>query len=115
MSNETIINFKQDKSKINIMKRAKDLENKLNIKFILYFVISFLFLFLFWYYISIFCVIYRNTQVHLIKDTLMSFGLSLVIPFAFYLFPGFCRIPALYDRKNKRECLYNLSKFLQSF
>ena len=97
------------------MNNAKILEKKLKIKFVLYFIICFVFLLCFWYYISMFCVIYRNTQLHLLKDTLMSFGLALIIPFFIYLIPGFFRIQALSNRKNKRECLYNFSKFLQSF
>ena len=115
LSNDEIINFKQNKSQINKMKRAKYLTNRLTIKFILYFIISFLLLLFFWYYISMFCAIYRNTQLHLLKDTLMSFGLSLIIPLGFYLFPGLFRIPALSNRKNKRLCLYNFSRALQFF
>ena len=65
------------------MKRAEELKTKLIMKFILYFIISTLLLAPFWYYISVFGVIYRNTQIHLLKDTLMSFGLSLFIPFGF--------------------------------
>ena len=60
-----------------------------------------------------FGVIYRNTQLHLLKDTLISIGLSLILPFIIYLLPGIFRIPSLYNRK--RKCLYNLSKILQSF
>ena len=59
-----------------------------------------------------FCVIYRNTQIHLLKDTLMSIGLSLIIPFLFYLLPGIFRIRAL---SIKSKYLYNFCKFLQSF
>ena len=62
-----------------------------------------------------FGVIYKNTQIHLLKDTLMSFSLSLIIPFGIYIFPGLFRIPALFDRKRKRKYLYNIGKFLQSF
>ena len=62
-----------------------------------------------------FCVIYRNTQIHLLKDTLMSFGLSLIFPFGIYLLPGLFRIPSLSNSQIKRECLYNFSKFLQIF
>ena len=113
LSNDSIIKFKQNKSKINLIKRAEDLKTKLTIKFIFYFIISTLLLAFFWYYISMFCVIYRNTQIYLLKDTLMSFGLSLFIPFWIYLLPGFFRIPALSNKKNKRECLYNFSKILQ--
>ena len=60
-----------------------------------------------------FDVIYKNTQLHLLKDTLMSFGLSLIIPFVIYLLPGLFRIPSLSNKRKK--CLYNFSKFLQSF
>ena len=91
------------------------LKNKLKCKFILYYIISFLLLVFVLYYISMFCVIYKNTQIHLLKDTLMSLGLSIFNPFVLYLFPGFFRIPALSNNKNKKECLYNFSKLLHSF
>ena len=54
LSNDAIIDLKQNKPNINIMKSANDLENKLNIKIILYFIISFLFLSFFLYYLSVF-------------------------------------------------------------
>ena len=114
-SNDAIINFKQINEKLYIMNKARNLKNILMIKFIFYFIISFLLLIFFWYYISMFCVIYRNTQIHLLKDTLMSFGLSLLIPFVIYLFPGVFRIPSLSNAKKKRQYLYNFSKFLQLF
>ena len=113
LSNEAIINFKQNKSNINLMKRSEDLIDRLTIKFILYFIISFLLLVFFWYYISMFGVIYKNTQIHLLKDTLMSFGLRFLYPFGICLLPGFFRIPSLSESKIKREYLYNFSKFLQ--
>ena len=60
-----------------------------------------------------FGAIYRNTQLHLLKDTLISFALSLIYPFVIYLLPGLFRIPALSDSKKKSKLLYNFSKFLQ--
>jgi len=113
LSNDPIINFKQDNSIINIKKRTKLLIKNLIIKFILYFIISFLFLLFCWYYISIFGVIYKNTQMHLLKDTLISIGLSLIFPLIIYLLPGIFRIPSLSNKK--RKCLYNFSKILQLF
>ena len=62
-----------------------------------------------------FGVIYKNTQTHLLKDTLMSFSLSLFFPFVFYLLPGIFRIPSLSNSSKKGECLYNFSKFIQVF
>ena len=115
LSNNGIIAFKQDKNKKTVNKRALHLEKTLAIKFSFYFVISSIFLLFFWYYISMFGAIYRNTQFHLLKDTLVSFGLSLLYPFAIYLLPGFFRIPSLANPKKTKECLYKFSKILQIF
>ena len=62
-----------------------------------------------------FGAVYINTQFHLLKDTLVSFGLSLLYPFGLCLLPGLFRIPALSDPKKKREYLYKFSKILQIF
>ena len=115
LSNDVIIRFKQDTTEESVDKKGKELKRKLKIRFILYYLISFLFLVLFWYYISIFGAVYKNTQLHLLKDTLISFGLSLLYPFGIYLFPGMFRIPALSNPKKNRECIYNFSKVLQIF
>ena len=113
LSENDILELKQIRKKDNIIKRNKSLYNKLNIKFLLFFIISTIFLLFFWYYISMFCAIYKNTQVYLIKDTSISFGLSLLYPFGIYLLPGIFRIPALSNKKNNRKYLYNFSKILQ--
>ena len=62
-----------------------------------------------------FGAIYMNTQYHLLKDTLMSFTLSLFYPFIINLLPGIFRIPSLSGPKNKKICLYKFSKVLQIF
>ena len=113
LSNSAIIKLKEDKNKNDVNKRGESLKNNLRIKFVLYFIISFILLLFIWYYISMFGAIYRNTQLHLLKDTLISFGLSLLYPFAIYLLPGFFRIPALANKNKKRNYLYNISKILQ--
>ena len=113
LSQGNIINFKRNKNAKDLNKRKEDLNFLLKVKFILYFIISIIFLIFFWYYLSMFCAIYKNTQIYLIKDTLISFVLSLLYPFGIYLIPGIFRIPALSDRNNKRICLYNFSILLQ--
>ena len=120
-SDDLILIFKHKKILINTIKRKIKLFNRLNIKFILYFIISIIFLLIFWYYLSMFCAIYVNTQIHLVKDTLISFAMSLLYPFGIYLLPGIFRIPSLSIRnksskKNKiRRLLYTFSKLLQFF
>ena len=113
LSQGLILDFKQKKEKKDLEGREKSLEDKIKVKFILYFLFSTILLLFFWYYISMFCAIYVNTQLHLIKDTLISFGLSLLYPFGINLIPGIFRIPSLSNHKNKRSYLYNLSKIVQ--
>ena len=121
LSEEGILQFKRNKTVNNVIERKIELLNRLKIKFILFFIISTIFLLIFWYYLSMFCAIYQNTQIHLIKDTLISFAMSLLSPFGIYILPGILRIPALSDRKKgsiksfSRKLLYNLSKLLQFF
>ena len=81
------------------------------IKFILFFILSFIFLILFLFYISCFCAVYKNTQLYLIKDTIISFCTSLIYPFIINLLPGLLRIPSLKE-KNK-SCIYKISKVIQ--
>ena len=113
LSNDAIINFKQNKSKGNIQQNATSLKTQLNIKFASFFIIGFAFLLFFWYYLSMFSAIYRNTQIHLIHDTLISFGLYLIYPLGIYLLPGLFRIQALKDAKKNRAYLYKISCMLQ--
>ena len=113
LPNDKIIDFKQNHSNQGIKNQRAKLFFCLKIKFAFYFLISFIFLLFFWYYISMFGIIYKNTQYHLLKDTLISFGISFFYPFGINLIPGIFRIPSLSNPKKKRTCLYNFSKILQ--
>ena len=114
LSQKGLSSFKKNKLVINISQRKANLRNQLKIKFISYFITSTILLLFFWFYISMFCAIYKNTQIHLISDTLISFGLSLIYPFGYYLLPGLFRIPSLSNPKNKaNEYLYKISLLIQ--
>ena len=113
LSEMDIIRVKREKKFKKLDSKFKKLYKKLKIKFALFFLISFLFLLSFGYYTICFCGIYENTQVHLIKESIISFIMSLIYPFFVYLLPGIFRIIALKDEKKKRELLYKFSKLLQ--
>ena len=93
-------------------KEYKKLKRILKIKFILFYITTFLSLVLFWYYITCFCGIYINSQIHLIKDSIFSLITSLLIPFVLYLMTGIFRISSLRVQNGKRKILYNFSLFL---
>ena len=113
LSESDILALKSKKENKDINKKEENLNKKLQIKFVLYFIISTILLLLFLYYLSMFCALYKNTQLHLIKDTLISFGLSLVYPFGINLLPGLFRIPSLSNKKGNRKYIYSISKILQ--
>ena len=106
-----IINIKNQKTlKVAVTKMKKYLK-EIKIKFTIFFISSFFFLFLFWYYLSCFCAVYRNTQIYLIKDTLISFATSFLYPFIINLIPGIFRISSL--RYGNKECLYKICLIIQ--
>ena len=88
--------------------KVNQIQKNLKIKLIIFFVLSSLLMIFFWYFISCFCGVYMNTQVILIKDTLMSFGSSLIFPFILSFIPGCFRIPSLRSKKNLK-LLYKIS------
>ena len=106
-----IKNLKKEKD--GYKKRYNELLKIIRIKFIFFYIINFLLLFVFWYYLACFCSVYKNTQIYLIKDVFISFGLTLIYPFIINIFPSIIRMLALNSKKDKRKCLYSFSKILQ--
>ena len=112
LSEKNFLELKQEKTPIRIASKSKNIKACLKIKFLFFFIINYLLLAFFWYFISCFCAVFINTQIILFSDTLISFGLSLLYPFGYYLIPGFFRIPALRSNKNDKKCLYTTGSIL---
>ena len=115
LSEKNILQVKQEKKK-----NPKDINNKikklficLKIKFAVFFIVTPIILIVFWYYITCFCAIYKNTQSHLIKDSLISFLMSLIYPFGLLLLPGIFRRIALKAEKADKNLLYKFSQLLE--
>ena len=112
LTEKNILEVKKEKD--NLDEKVSKLLKCLLIKFVLFFEFVFMFLFLFWYYLSCFGAVYKNTQMHLFKDTIISFLLSLLYPFGLNIIPCLLRIPALKQPKNKtNEIIYKISTYLQ--
>ena len=112
LSEKNILALKEIQDKNKLKMYSQKVKRCLAIKFFLFFILDFIFLIFFWYYISCFCAVYRNTQKILIKDTLMSFGLSMLYPFGLNLMPGMLRIPALRAQKIDKKCMYKVSSLV---
>ena len=81
LSEKQILIIKKEKDYKEAKKKSKKIKSCLKAKLIIFFVFSFLLMLFFWYFISCFCSVYINTQIILLKDTLISFGLSMIYPF----------------------------------
>ena len=112
LTEKNIIELKKSKNLQEYNDKCSKTIKSFKIKFIIFYIISFLILGMIWYYISCFCVVYKNTQIYLIKDTLISFGLSFIYPFFVCLLPGIIRIASL---NNPGKYLYRFSMILQFF
>ena len=111
ITDSIISEFKKKKEISNLRGESNEIQKCLKIRIILFYIFTLSLLLIFWYYTSCFRAVYKNTQFHLIKDTVISYASSLLTPFAVNFFPGLFRIPSL--RKKNRKCIYNISKFLQ--
>ena len=116
LSEKNVLEIKNEKRKNseNMDKKINKLFKILKIKFVLFFIITFIVLIIYWFYITCFCGTYKNTQMHLIKDTVSSFLTSLLSPFGLLLLPGIFRRCALKAEKKDKKLLYKFSQLLEN-
>ena len=115
LSEKDILEIKRIEEK-NLEKRNIEIAKimkRVMIKFTVFFIIDFILLIFFWLYLGSFGAVYRNTQSHLIKDTLISWVLSFVYPFFLCLLPAAFRIPAIKAEKKDKELMYKISQLLE--
>jgi hypothetical protein len=110
LSQNDILQIKKNLDIQKAKEESQNIKKCLKIKFFVFVIISFILLFFFWYYISCFCSVFVNTQLPLIKDTVICYALSMTYPLGLNLLPGILRIPSL--KKNDRQKLYTISKYI---
>ena len=98
---------KEGKSKNQTNKEIKNLMICFKRKFSFFFILMTLFNFLFWYYSSSFCAVFKNTQITLIKDTVIAYANKIF--FITFVISFFSYIKFLLLKKH-RNCLYNFFK-----
>ncbi len=109
---EQILDMKKEEEREKVKHIAKNIKKCLKIKLRIFFVLTSALMIFFWYFISCFCAVYKNTQLILIEDTLISFFTSMIYPFGLKLLPGMFRIPSLRAIKRDQKCIYRISRIL---
>ena len=112
LSENNILSIAQAKDYKKAVKQSQIIIRCLRIKFLLFFLLRIIILLFCWYYISCFCAVYINTQIALISDTFISYGLSMIYPFGLNLLPGILRFPALKAKNKDKKCLYKISNVI---
>ena len=87
----------------------------IKLKICFFFAFTGIMFFFYWYIITCFCEVYSNTQIAFIKDSLVSFGLGILIPFGLYIIPTTLRLISLKYCNYKLSLIYKLSDILPLF
>ena len=112
LSMKNILSIKTSKDMKSAKDRCRKMKEQLNTKFIIFFIFGNILMLFYFYFIACFCSVYKNTQHILIKDTLISFAISMLYPFGTCLIPTALRYISFADKYKRRECLYNISNFI---
>ena len=115
LTDKHIYQIKNLEGKEKNLKNIKKIFKCIKTKLVFYFVFTFIFFGIYWYMVAAFCAVYENTQEAFIKDTLMSFLMSLIYPFILYLFPTIFRLIAIRCKKVNLEWMYKLSEIIPFF
>ena len=84
------------------------------IKCYMFFVINLISLIFMWVYIACFFSVYKNTQFFVLKNTLLSFVVCLLIPVFLGMIPAILRWASLQSREKKNRLpAYYIAKVIQ--
>ena len=112
-SQMNLLELKNEENNNKLEEKADFIRRRLLIKYIIFYILSFIYLILFWYYLSSFCAIYQNSQIYLIRNTFMSFAIYILFPSFFILLPCSFRIYSLRGKKPINRFFFETSKFMQ--
>ena len=115
LSEDNIIELKKDKNLVYINEKGRNVKNILKVKFLFFFIVNLILILVLGYYLCCFCAVYKNTQFHVIKDTLISFGIGFIIPLGTNMLTDLIRIYSLREYTNGNRMLYGLSRLLQQY
>ena len=113
LTDKNILEVKNQQNKMLALIKKKKILKCIKIKYIIFFVLNFSILVLFWYYLTCFNAVYENTQIYLIENTLISFGISLFYPFIINIFPTFIRMGSIHSKNKGQSYCYKVSQIIQ--
>ena len=95
--------------KKEIILEIQKIINRFKIKLIVFYVFEFLFLFFYWYYATVFCHIYKNTQISWIFDSFVTIIIRVIFDFLINILFSFIYIQSI---RCKCNCLFRVIIFI---
>ena len=113
LSDSNIIELKKHKNIMEAKDAISTIRRNLTIKYIIFFLLGIAFHLIFWFSLSSFSNMYRNTQVFVLENALIAFGISCIYPIIFNILPSIFRVCSLSGDEKNHNIIYSISKFLQ--
>ena len=132
LTEKNVLNIKNQKTEEKANEEKQKVIKIICIKIIIYFFINLSFLIFLWFYLTCFNALYINTRIFLMINTIISFIMSNIYPFLFYIVPALFRVDVLKKKKTTKkaktktkkptlsdtefkdaEYVYSVSQFLQ--
>ena len=103
---ELLVEYKNEEKQL--LKKASQCIKIIKMKITLFFIFEFIFVGIFWYYLCIFCNVFRGSQINWFSDGIFSILISLSILLSMTIVISIRTIGI----KCKCKCLYNISLYL---
>ena len=113
LSDSNIIELKKHKNIMEAKDAISTIRRNLTLKYIIFFLLGIAFHLIFWFSLSSFSNMYRNTQVFVLENALIAFGISCIYPIIFNILPSIFRVCSLSGDEKNHNIIYSISKFLQ--
>ena len=111
MTDRPFYQIKELVSKGNLI-QSEDLYRNIHLKLSIFYIFTYIFFIFYYYMIYSFCAVYKNTQLIFIKDSIISFCISLTYNLVLYFISSCLKVCSL---RSSTECLYKFSELIPFF
>ena len=127
LTEKKVLQIKNEKTEEKANQEKNRLMKITCIKLFVFFFINIILLVFFWFYLTCFNAVYPNTQIFLVINTAISFVISNIFPFIYYIIPAFIKNDILSNKNIRKirsktsneykdaEYVHSIGMFFQKF
>ena len=127
LTEKKVLQIKNEKTEEKANEEKNHLMKITCVKLFAFFLINIILLVFFWFYLTCFNAVYPNTQIFLVINTAISFVISNIFPFIYYIIPAFIKNDILSNKNIRKirsktsneykdaEYVHSIGMFFQKF